>query len=66
MNLNTCMDHAGVIKACKKKHKLRTSDVAEYLGTDYHTVFSWERGKKIPIYINWKVVINKMIFYDNT
>jgi len=47
-------DYGGVIKAFKQEHGLKTSDVAKYLGVDYHTVLSWERGKRKPIYTYWK------------
>lgn len=65
MNLNTCMDYGGVIKAFKKEHKLTTSDVAKYLGIDYHTVLSWEKCKRIPIYTNWKSVTREFNKYVN-
>lgn len=66
MNLNTCIDYGGVIKAFKEEHKLRTSDVAEYLGKDHHTVLSWEKCKRMPIYTNWKRVIKKLNEYVET
>lgn len=43
MNLNSCINYGGLIKAFKEEHKLKTSDVAEYLGIDYHTVLSWNK-----------------------
>lgn len=66
MNLNTCINYGGVIKAFKDQYKLKTSDVAEYLGIDHHTVLSWEKCKRMPIYTNWKRVMNKLNEYAET
>lgn len=66
MNLNTCLDYGGIIKAFKEEYNLKTSDVAEYLGIDCHTVLSWEKCKRMPIYTNWKRVIKKLILYTET
>lgn len=65
MNLNTCIDYDGVIKVFKEEHGLKTYDVAKYPGVDYHTVLSWERGKRIPIYTNWKNSYIKLNLYQH-
>lgn len=65
MNLNSCINYGGLIKAFKEEHKLKTSDVAEYLGIDYHTVLSWEQGNRIPIYTNWKNSYIKLKLYQH-